>query len=411
VSSRHELLHEIFTKAIGLVDGERTAFMNDACHDDRALRTEVESMLAADAMDAPVFDGTRTNGGAKFLAGALAADGELDPLPVEVPERIGNYRILGVLGEGGMGLVYEAEQDEPKRRVALKVVRRSMVTRELLQRFRQEAQVLGHLQHPGIAKVYEAGTADDGEGGRPFFAMELVEGLPITKYADDHHLDTPARLKLIALLCDAVHHAHQKGVIHRDLKPANILVTAPGGGGSSSPPPRPKILDFGVARATDADLQTVTLHTTAGQLIGTVRYMSPEQAGGDPADIDIRSDVYALGVIAYELLTGRLPYDVSDKIVYEAVRIIRESAPSSISEIDRSLRGDVQTILTKALEKDKERRYQSAADLASDIRRHLRHEPIHPSRQRFAAGSRLSVRPAQRHRRRADGHPPAPRRR
>jgi WD40 repeat protein/tRNA A-37 threonylcarbamoyl transferase component Bud32 len=248
--------------------------------------------------------------------------------------------------------------------------------RSLLQRFRHEAQVLGQLRHPGIAQIYEAGTADSGEGGRPFFAMELVDGAPLLEYASTHGLDTTARLDLIARLCDALHHAHQKGVVHRDLKPANILVTIEETTTSSAAGPHPKILDFGVARATDADLQTVTVHTTVGQLVGTVPYMSPEQASGDPDSIDIRSDVYAIGVIAYELLAGRLPYDVRNKLVHEAVRVIREDEPSRLSATDRHFRGDVETILAKALEKEKDRRYQSAAELAGDIRRFLNDEPI-----------------------------------
>ncbi len=227
--------------------------------------------------------------------------------------------------------------------------------------------MLAQLEHPGIARIYEAGTSDRGQGGQPFFAMELVRGRQLLDYARGEELPTRARLELVARVCDALHHAHQKSVIHRDLKPANIVVDDSGA---------PKVLDFGVARASDADIQTVTLHTDMGQLVGTVPYMSPEQAAGDPARIDIRSDVYSIGVIAYELLTGRLPYEVQGKMIHEAVRAIREHEPSRMSSIDRSLRGDVETIVAKALAKEPQRRYQSAAELAADIRRFLADEPV-----------------------------------
>ncbi|MEK6700976.1 MAG: protein kinase, partial [Planctomycetota bacterium] len=285
-----------------------------------------------------------------------------------IPARIGRYSILRVLGEGGMGTVYEAEQDQPKRAVALKVIRSGSLSPQLLKRFEYESQVLGRLQHPGIAQVYEAGTMED-ERGRPvpFFAMEFIRGVALTEYAASKNLGTRERLELVARICDAVYHAHQKGVIHRDLKPGNILVDESG---------QPKILDFGVARATDSDLHRTTMQTDIGQLIGTVPYMSPEQVGGDPDELDTRSDVYALGVVAYELLSGRLPYDLTRRVVHEAARIIREEEPTRLSSIDRALRGDVETIIAKSLEKDKVRRYQSAESLASDIRRYLKDEPI-----------------------------------
>ena len=197
-----------------------------------------------------------------------------------------------------MGTVYEAEQDRPRRKVALKVIRPGLASPQLLRRFELEAQVLGRLQHPGIAHIYEAGMADAGYGPQPFFAMELVPGRPLTEFAEAEQLGTRERLKLMARVCDAVQHAHQKGVIHRDLKPGNILVDGQG---------QPKILDFGVARATDADLAVTTLQTDIGQLVGTIPYMSPEQIEADPSQLDTRSDVYALGVITYELLAGRLP--------------------------------------------------------------------------------------------------------
>ncbi len=286
----------------------------------------------------------------------------------DVPARIGHYAILRVLGEGGMGTVYEAQQESPKRAVALKIIRAGYLAPALLRRFELESHVLGRLQHPGIAQVYEAGVVRDERGGDlPFFAMEFIKGVPLTDYATQRSLGTRERLELLARVCDAVYHAHQKGVIHRDLKPANILVDDSG---------QPKILDFGVARATDSDLQQTTMQTDVGAIIGTVPYMSPEQVGGDPDDLDTRSDVYALGVIAYELLAERLPYDLQRKMIHEAARIIREEEPTRLSSINRALRGDVETIVAHALEKDKVRRYQSAETLASDIRRYLKHETI-----------------------------------
>ncbi|MBL8729026.1 MAG: serine/threonine protein kinase [Planctomycetes bacterium] len=288
--------------------------------------------------------------------------------PTVLPERIGTYRIVGLVGEGGMGAVYEAQQESPRRTVALKVIRPGHVTPQMLRRFEHECEVLGRLQHPGIAQIHEAGTVLDGHGRRlPFFAMEFIRGEELDLYARHHSLGTRERLELMARVCDAVSHAHQKGVIHRDLKPGNILVDETG---------QPKILDFGVARATDADVQRTTLQTDVGAIIGTIPYMSPEQVGGDPHQLDTRSDVYALGVITYELLTGRMPYDLSARMVHEALRVIREEEPTRLSRIDRHLRGDVETIVGKALEKDKTRRYPSAESFAADIRRHLAFEPI-----------------------------------
>ena len=280
---------------------------------------------------------------------------------------IGRYKVVRVLGEGGMGTVFLAEQDKPTRLVALKVIRPGVASANLLRRFEHEAQVLGRLQHPGIAQIYEAGTADTGEGAQPYFVMEYVRGRSLVEYAQGSQLGTRQRLELLAKICDAVQHAHQKGIIHRDLKPGNILVTEEG---------QPKILDFGVARATDADIQATTIQTDVGQLVGTIPYMSPEQAGGDVTELDTRSDVYALGVLGYEMLAGRLPYELKNKMIHEAVRVIREDDPTPLSSIDRVFRGDVETIIAKALQKERTRRYQSASDLGSDIRRYLSDQPI-----------------------------------
>jgi hypothetical protein len=264
-----------------------------------------------------------------------------------------------------MGVVWEAEQEKPQRRVALKTIRPLLVSSHSLHRFELEAEVLGRLEHPNIARIYEAGSHDDGHGPQPFFAMELVRGVRLTEYVAEKGLTTEARLDLLATVCDAVQYAHQQGVIHRDLKPANILVTEDG---------QPKVLDFGVARVADADL-AVTM-STGGGVVGTLPYMAPEQTGGDAARIDARADVYALGVIGYELLAGRPPLTFPGNGLAEAVRIIREEEPSRLGQFDRSFRGDVETIVGKALEKDKTRRYAGAGEMAADIRRYLRYEPI-----------------------------------
>jgi tetratricopeptide (TPR) repeat protein len=240
-----------------------------------------------------------------------------------------------------------------------------------LRRFRQESQALARLQHPGIAQVYESNTADTGFGPQPFFAMEFIRGLPLKQYAEAHQLNTRQKLVLMVKVCEAVHHAHLRGLIHRDLKPGNILVDETG---------QPKILDFGVARVTEADAQEgdshPTMQTGLGQLVGTLAYMSPEQVLGDPLEVDTRSDVYALGVIMYELLSGRLPYEVNHRQLPDAVHTIREEEPASLSSIDRNYRGDVETLVRRALEKAKARRYASAADLGADIQRYLNEEPI-----------------------------------
>lgn len=298
---------------------------------------------------------------------ATRADASTQSHHIPLPESIGHYRIESLIGEGGMGSVYKAEQDSPRRTVALKVIKAGVTSSRLLHRFEIEAQILGKLDHPGIATIFEAGTFGEGRGAQPFFAMEFVQGQELLEYADSKKLGTRDRLALLAKVAEAVQHAHQKGVIHRDLKPGNILVTDAG---------QIKVLDFGVARATDADIQTATMQTDIGQLIGTIPYMSPEQASGNPDDLDTRSDVYALGVIAYELLTGQMPYDLKQKMIHEAVRVIQHDEPKTLSTINRTFRGDVEIIVGKALIKEKDRRYQSASDLANDIERYLSNEPI-----------------------------------
>jgi serine/threonine protein kinase/Tfp pilus assembly protein PilF len=334
-TERLRRIEELFHHTLGMEKDQRATYLLEACSDDPSLCSEVESLLA------------------KQGAGWM-------------PERVGSYRILRQIGEGAMGVVYEAEQDQPRRTVALKVIKPGMTTREVLRRFELESQALARLQHPGAAQIYEAGTADIGFGPQPFFAMELIRGRTLLEYAEEHRLSARQRLELMVRICAGVDHAHQRGLIHRDLKPGNILVEETG---------QPKIVDFGVARATDNDMAT-TRATSAGQLIGTLAYMSPEQVLADPLELDARSDVYALGVILHELLTGRLPYELDHLPPHAAARTILEQDPTRLSSIDRGYRGDIETIVAKALEKDKARRYTSAASLAADIERYLRNEPI-----------------------------------
>lgn len=297
---------------------------------------------------------------------AMVAAGQMDDAADALsPEtRLGAFTIVRTLGIGGMGVVYLAQQEYPHRTVALKLIRTGVASSQALRRFEREAEVLGRLQHAGIAQIYEAGTLDTPHGRQPYFAMEYVPGRPLLEAARE--LPVSKRLGILAQICDAIQHAHAKGVVHRDLKPGNILVSAEG---------IPKVLDFGVARVTGGD-HAATMRTDMGQLIGTLAYMSPEQVAGDPQAIDPRSDVYALGVILYELLSGRLPHETSKRSVPEVVRAIREDDPPSLSSLDHRYRGDVEIIVARALEKDPARRYPTADDFAKDIRRYLADEPI-----------------------------------
>ena len=316
------------------------------------------------------------------LSGPASAASTDDP---EQPATIGRYRIVGKLGQGGMGVVWEAEQDHPKRRVALKVMRRDHVVDPLhVQMFRREAETLARLEHPNIAAIYDSGHTDD---GHDYFAMELVRGLTLDEWlaarpsrVDEHELEL--RLRLFETICDAVHYAHQRGVIHRDLKPSNIIVTgdtaSSTSGTKSRALPALKILDFGLARITDSDI-AATMVSEVGVIKGTLPYMSPEQARGDVAAIDVRADVYALGVILYELLTGRRPYNVSRAALAEAVRVICEEPPRPLRDSWSGVRRpdrDLETIVGKGLEKEADRRYGSAGALGEDIDRYLSSQPI-----------------------------------
>ncbi len=323
----------------------------------------------------------------------------------ETPDLIGPFRILEELGEGGFGLVYLAEQREPvQRRVALKVVKPGMDSREVLARFNIERQALAMMSHPAIASIFDAGVS---EKGRPYFAMEYVRGTPLTVYCDANQLTVRRRLELFAQICDGVHHAHQKGIIHRDLKPANILVSDEDG------EPRPRIIDFGVAKALSQPLTDEAVHTRRQQLIGTLEYMSPEQASEAADDVDVRADVYALGAVLYELLTGVMPFDkgtwgtASLPQIQEMIRTVDPPSPSRrlttlgdragrvakrrathIDSLSRELRRDLQLIPQMAMRKDRTRRYQSAAALAEDIRAYLDGRPLkaHPESRRYLVG-------------------------
>lgn len=294
---------------------------------------------------------------------------------LEPGTRLGDVTIIRFIAEGGMGRVYEGLQGMPCRTVAVKVVRPGVLSKASLKRFEYEAHILGRLTHPGIARIYSVGMQEVHGDDMPYFVMEYIdEARSLTTYADDHELSTHDRLKLFREVCRAVAHGHQRGVIHRDLKPGNILVDAAG---------QTKIIDFGVARSTDGDVALTTLLTDVGQLVGTVQYMCPEQFEGNPEDLDVRADVYALGVVLYELLTGRLPYDVAKRPVYAVARAVKEAEPAPLAKVNPKLRGDLDTIVMTCLEKDRSRRYSSAAELEADLGRFLAGEPIAASPPRL----------------------------
>lgn len=276
-----------------------------------------------------------------------------------MPRRLGSYTILRLIATGGMGAVYEAEQAQPKRHVALKVIRPDRLSEQVLRRFRIEPEVLGQLQHAGIAQIFEAGTEQTPAGQWPFFAMEMVRGLPLDEFATRRNLGVRDRLMLMITVARAVHHAHQHSVVHRDLKPANILVDDAG---------HPKILDFGLALVTDTDVQRSILWSEIGSVVGTPEYLSPEQTEGDPRNLDLRSDVYSLGVLTFKLVAGCLPYRLASD-PSEAFCAIRNSEPTKLGDVHTTLGGDLETVVAKALKKDKEQRYQSAQEYGDDLDR------------------------------------------
>jgi tetratricopeptide (TPR) repeat protein/tRNA A-37 threonylcarbamoyl transferase component Bud32 len=372
----------IFLAALEKTTGpERIAYVAAACAGNEPLRHRVLELLAGhDASRGPLD------------APPAPLGATIDGFVERPGTQIGPYKLLQQIGEGGMGVVYMAEQLEPvKRRVALKIIKPGMDTRQVIARFEAERQALSLMDHPNIARVLDAGTT---ESGRPYFVMELVKGQPITQYCDEHHLTPRQRLELLLPVCQAIQHAHQKGIIHRDIKPTNILVA------EYDQKAVPKVIDFGVAKATSQALTEKTMFTGFGQIVGTLEYMSPEQAKVNQLDIDTRSDIYSLGVLLYELLTGSTPFDkerLRSAGWDEMLRIIREEEPlkpstklssnetlpsvaasrsMEPSRLSRSVRGELDWIVMKALEKDRNRRYETASVLASDLQHYLDDEPV-----------------------------------
>ena len=376
----------IFTAALALPPAQRAAHVAGACAGDAALQRRVEALLHAHDSAASLLQGS---------PGDVARTAFVRPQTDEQPgTMIDRYKLLQKIGEGGCGVVYMAEQEEPvRRRVALKVIKPGMDTKEVVARFEAERQALAMMDHPNIARVFDGGTTTT---GRPYFVMELVRGVPITRYCDDNNLSTERRLALFTAVCQAVQHAHQKGIIHRDLKPSNVLVTENDG------VPVPKVIDFGIAKATQGRLTDATLFTAFEQFIGTPAYMSPEQAAMTSLDVDTRSDIYSLGVLLYELLTGRTPFEPQELVKAgfdEMRRRIREVEPprpsarlSTLTEADRTtvaklrgiapadlttaLAGDLDWIVMRCLEKDRSRRYETASALALDLQHYRDDQPV-----------------------------------
>ena len=373
-------LEKIYSAALRLDSGQRPEFVRQACGEDEALRAEIESLLAHEEhlgsfLERPAIEAVTSNTIYESLGG----------------HTIGRYHLLQKIGEGGMGQVWLAEQKDPvRRRVALKLVKAGMNTREVIARFEAERQALALMDHPAIAKVFDAGATPQ---GTPYFVMEYVAGVPITAYCDNHQLNTRERLELFMSVCEGAQHAHQKAIIHRDLKPSNILVTEVDGRAA------PRIIDFGIAKAVAQKLTADTIFTRQGALVGTPDYMSPEQAHSSGEDIDTRTDVYSLGVILYELLAGAPPLELRKIAFEEFLRRLREDEPpkpsAKISTQDQAtstevarkrqtepralakqMRGDLDSIALKALEKERSRRYGSPSDLATDIGRYLQNEAV-----------------------------------
>jgi hypothetical protein len=390
----------VFYAALDVADpAQRREFLDGACGSDVELRAAVEELLVIHAESDPFFEDCASSltilSADELESAAASRTDRCEPLFEEKPGTIiGRYRLLQKVGEGGCGLVYLAEQEKPVRRqVALKVIKLGMDTKNVIARFEAERQALAMMDHPNIARVLDAGATD---AGRPYFVMEMVNGVKITEYCDQNRLGLEQRLELFIQVCHAIQHAHQKGIIHRDIKPSNVLVTMLDG------TPVPKVIDFGIAKATDEQLTDKTLFTAYAQLIGTPAYMSPEQTELGGLDLDTRSDIYSLGVLLYELLTGRTPFDSKELLklgVEEMRRTLREQDPHRPSakldglrpeELTQTavhrrveparfklvLRGDLDWIVMKALEKDRNRRYQTAIGLGTDVQRYLNHEPV-----------------------------------
>src|SRR5213594_259196 len=391
---------QLFFRALEKPAGEaRAAFLDSACGNNPDLRQRLEALLQKfESLD--TFLEEPAVSAPDSLHRLIAGGGSpTEAVPTETltekaGDRIDRYKLLQQIGEGGCGVVYMAEQEEPvKRPVALKVIKLGMDTKNVIARFEAERQALALMDHPNIAKVLDGGAT---QTGRPYFVMELVRGVRITEFFDEARLSTEARLRLFVQVCQAIQHAHQKGIIHRDLKPSNILVTVNDGA------PVPKVIDFGIAKATQGRLTDQTIYTAFEQFIGTPAYMSPEQAVMTSLDIDTRTDIYSLGVLLYELLTGRTPFDQKDLLAAgldEMRRTICEKEPARPStrvstmleaeltttakhrhtdppKLIHLLRGDLDWIVMKALEKDRARRYETANGLANDVHRYLADEPV-----------------------------------
>ncbi len=363
----YERMTEIVADAMELPADARAAFIDDATGNDQQLRDEVLRLVRQDDDATGLLSDEHIDARREELDHALDHGTPMQPHDIDDPYVITGYRLVRRIGEGGMGVVYEAEQARPRRRVAIKIVDGIRSGPDLEARLRAEAEIQGRLQHAGIAQVYDAGSATFGRSQRPWFAMEFVEGRAIAAFADEADLDTRGRLELLATIADAMGYAHTRGIVHRDLKPENILVKANG---------QPKILDFGIARVTgDATLAATTM-TRDGQILGTLAYMAPEQLSGRPDDVTPRADVYALGVIAFELLAGQPPVELGGLSISAALRQIEIVEPPRLGAVVPGIDRDIETIVSTCLSREPERRYVDGAALAADVRRCLADQPI-----------------------------------